>query len=337
MEPMRSLSPEFIARHYSNGPSKVRARFEVYGLERPFFDIEGHSLDTLHQMGRLAGEETVADIGTADAQLPERMVMEYGHRGEVHAVEPQREQHPDFSNLSFSLQDWQQMKTLAEENNMDFAAIKRAYAEHKIPNLRLFDSIQIHQGAAQDLGMLADGSIDLMFYMFMLYHIDPSERQKVYEEMRRISNAQTIGIIATSGAGNKSNHRTQEERVASYTGTLPPPHMNSGFTSEIARTELAEEFNYVYEHHHTGSAAVQTLRDLKVYINSIRSLHDLFTPVPDIDLFEQGLVEVERDIIGAWLLRGGYYDVIERSVFFVSKKPLIIPRGSGFAPIIPSR
>lgn len=204
-------------------------------------------------------------------------------------------------------------------------ALESELRKHGLQLPEQTSKLEIIQGTTETLQTFPESSIDIITALYMLYHVPKNMRQIFYEDVIRTLRSSGVFCVSTSGDKNKSAHREVEESVAGELGIKPPPHMNSGFTTEIAMLELLYFLDYGYKvFHKTISSEIPYNIDTgintllgRVTIESQLSLADQYSPPQDSsdDKFAQSVVnELARRIA-----KGNYVEHIERANFVIFK------------------
>jgi SAM-dependent methyltransferase len=333
--PNREIDPQVIDRNYENS-ANVRARFALYDFAenqgKPVEDIAEFAVNTLRAIGKLPVEAAVLDVGTADARLLDYLRFELGHEGPLYGVDPNTKQFKNHGKDKLSPGDWQAVfkRGLNSELNQD--AIRYLVDNDLVKVWTPPENIELKYGRAHDLSQLKDDSFDASFAMFMLYHVPKSQRPQAIQELIRVTKPEGVNCVATSGRGNKINHRLFEKGIAEELGITPPPPMNAGFTSEKAAEELPEHYEHVYRYDQNNPIVINdSERRVGAYVASIRSLRDQFEPVPPAELFEAALQKVVQPVIKKVIDKTGVFeDRAHRTIFFGSQAELELPAELGF-------
>ena len=324
------VDPEIIDRNYADNAANVRARFKVYELADPYVNINKKALDTLVNLGKLLTDSSVMDIGTADANLLELLRFMYGHLGPFVGMDPNVNQFPNPEHLRFTKEDWEGFVEPTEELSDDIDVPETIQVVKASP-VHLADNASLVKGRAHELGAFDNDSMDVLFAMFMLYHVPDELREQAFHEFKRVLKPSGVFVEATSGVDNKPAHRDFEEALAVELGIKPPQHMNTGFTSEKAAIEIPTYFDHLYIFNQSARIIVNNRRKLSIYLQSIRSLRDQFDPVPAEAEFEEALIaRILPIIINSMREQGHFKDEVRRSLGFGTNEPLNIPEEEGF-------
>ncbi|MEO7364138.1 MAG: class I SAM-dependent methyltransferase [Candidatus Saccharimonadales bacterium] len=329
---MTELTPEelnrnTIDRNYAETSSNVRARFEVYKHAVPYVGIERYAVDVLSSLGAFAIGDTVMDVGTADGSLHLLLRDQFGHKGAFIGLDPNSKQFEHLLQpfLPMSKAEWEAVKSGPKPVAFSAKSLLALHAGRPFIIFKESENLSLHEGRAHDLSQAEDKTINVLFAMFMLYHLPQQERQKAYAEFRRVLRPEGVLVCATSGKNNKFQHRRLESEVASYLGIQPPSVMNASFTTESSGSELAADFEHVYEHSQHALFSSNTREKIEVYLASLRSLRDQFEPIPESQDFETALIEKVLPQLTAEDQYGSTFtDTVHRSIFFASSHPLQI-------------
>jgi ubiquinone/menaquinone biosynthesis C-methylase UbiE len=295
----------------------VRARFELYDFAIPYIDIETEAIAALN----LEGRETVVDIGAADGSLLHHLRSRYHHKGRLIGVEPNITQ-LETSRLEEPL-----------EKSIVLNSLRKAAARLSTNDLRPgFDEklaayisshsksdINFEVGDANNIPLEKD-TADILFAMFMLYHVPEHKQPAAIEEFKRVLRPDGIFVMATSGEDNKPQHRLLENKIADYLGVIAPERMNSSFTTEKAATEIPKHFKHTYIFKQETPMLISDSDRLEKYLDSIWSLRDQFRPVPSIEEFQNGIAKAAIPYILRSIKpnNGVFSDHISRSVIIAS-------------------
>lgn len=77
---------------------------------------------------------------------------------------------------------------------------------------------------------------------------------------------------------------------------------------------MPKHFKYVYTREQHDTMVIKTDAEVEMYINSLRTLRKLFSPVPPDDDYEMELETVRRTIKEVIDRDGAFCDIISRSV-----------------------
>lgn len=304
-----------LQRHYDlddHHAWKVRARFEVYNYAEPHVDFEELVVNSLELAGTT---KNIVDVGAADASYLYRLWLEFGIRGNLVGIEPHTSQFEHIEKMD-SLDMVGLIKKALDalypyENNFGESA-KIDAITNNVPNIQLFSD------RATDLAHVKDSFADLVFAMFMLYHLNEAERVQAYDEFKRVLKPDGIFVLATSGDENKSQHRLLEKLIAVKLGgnTEAPLPMNAGFTSEKAKREILQHFHRAYILEQRSPILINSEEGVDTYKLSLLSLRDQFNPVPDVSTFTAAM----NNILNLYLVQhaGHIVDLACRSVVIAS-------------------
>ncbi len=309
-----------IDRNYLSADNIV-ARREGYTFGKPSVDMELLVVDSL---GLRGSDKQLVDIGAADANFLYRLRWEFDHKGPLIGIEPNSKQHemhsqwkriPEIDLVKRALDSYYGASSTEAE------LLKESYIGDNPSGIELFE------GRAHQLQKLESDSTDVLFSMFMLYHLSEEERALAFQEFKRVLKRDGgVFVMATSGNENKEKHRVFEKAMAevmtqlSGTEFKAPKPMNAGFTTEKAVVEVPKHFKHVYSYVHRGQMEIGgSLESVKAYYKSLWSLQDQFEPVPSEAVFEQAVRAVVDPVISAALQKDGLFsDTIRRSVIIAS-------------------
>jgi ubiquinone/menaquinone biosynthesis C-methylase UbiE len=315
--------PEDIDRNYARSAANVRARFEVYKYAADPLDVEEKALDSLELIGKLSTHSTVMDVGTADAALLDILRINHGHEGPFWGIDPNTNQFINYDRFDFKEEDWAQLEQAKKTPPIDLEALKKIQAESRAEFRPFLNNVRLLEGRAQDLGTFEDDSVDVLFAMFMLYHLPRPERNLAFQGFRRVLRPPGVFVVATSGQYNKKEHREFERLIAEELGIQPPAPMNAGFTTEKAQEEVPKFFRHFYLLDHQSEIQLEREGAVWSYISSLKSLRDQFKPVPEVLYFEEAIKRIVIPSIAKQRQSKGYFtDYAHRSLGFGSDEPL---------------
>jgi ubiquinone/menaquinone biosynthesis C-methylase UbiE len=317
------ISVEDINRNYAESSANVRARFEVYSYAYPYIELEDKAISTLRNLGKLPLGATVLDVGTADAALHERLVIEHGHEGEFWGIDPNTKQFAMLTNLIFSPEDWLSQKQSKRELPIDLDQMARMQEQGQQYITHMIGNLILREGRAENLDFIKDNSVDALFAMFMLYHLSSPARQRAFTEFTRVTKEDGVVIVATSGSDNKQMHRLLEQAIAGLLNIQAPQPMNTGFTTEKAKEELPTHFNHVYMFNQKSEIQIRDNHGIEVYLRSLRSLRDQFKPIPSEDDYNNALNEIIMPVLREHIHENGVFiDKAHRTIALCTSKPL---------------
>jgi len=197
--------PDSVQEQYDT-VHDLYARRAFYNNAVPPIDFVGVVADQL----KLRGDETILDVGAADARVQRGLHKRFGHFGRMIGL--------DINPLLF------------------------AGAIHDVeqPNYPL----ELVVGEAQHLS-IADSSVDVVLALFLLYHVPNPEN--ALREFTRVLRPDGQLLVATSNQGNKPRHRELEAQLANHFKTTRPPLFAAPFDDKVARTVLPQFFDEVQE------------------------------------------------------------------------------------------
>lgn len=305
-----------IDRNYLTSEN-VRSRFGVYEFEEPYTDLEKLAVDSLELTN---STKDLVDIGAADGDFLYRLRWEFNLQGKLTGVEPNSSQYDLHAT-------WKEPT--------DIGLIKRTldnyYVEPSSSHEVLTEAsyladnpcqIELLEGRAHDLSKLDSKSADVLFAMFMLYHLTEEQRPMAMQEFKRVLKPDGTFVMATSGVGNKPKHRVFEEKIADALGNnvKAPKPMNAGFVTEKAVAEVPKYFKHVYLYNHAAHIVIgRTGKSLGAYYNSLRSHRDQFEPVPTEEEFNNAVrTVVDKPMLSDLSKHGGFRDAVARAVLVAS-------------------
>lgn len=312
---MDSVQPEMapqeiIDANYGDSHN-VDARFVLYGFAERNFDI----IKAIHDGSHTTTDMVVVDVGTSSGALPEEFGRRFRHIGPLIGIDRNigqfTEPPPHFDELL--------QKALGKF--VSRAAMEEFYTDDTLPNLHL------EYGDITDMHF-NDSSVDRLIAAFMMYHLTEEQQVLAFQNIKRVLKPEGVFVLTTSGDSNKNVHRLFEEEIAAALDVHPPAHMNSGFTTEKALLTLPEYFKHVFVLRQEDAMIVDSDIKIEAYINSIDSLYELFSPVPNRSLFSKKLAEIRRKISFDVKYRGEFRDHISRSVFVATDDDSFVPLDS---------
>ena len=183
-----------------------------------------------------------------------------------------------------------------------------------------------------------DDAFDRVCALFMLYHVE--DPRITIEDAIRILKPMGSMAVATSGAGNKPQHRRHETMIAAALGADMPVRYSNTFTTTEAEVLLPQLFNQVERRIQQNSEVVMTKDQwvntikglngaLEAYIFSQQSmsknyriLDDTETKWESSDLVEPIETVVLPDIRRQMEEHGAFVETIERSLYICSDPKL---------------
>lgn len=320
---MSSGGPEnFFSSQYMNGPEKVQARFELYKFGRPYLDIEDKVINSL----QIIGDESWCDVGTSTGSFLQKIRM-YGHIGELSGVEPNTMQY-NYASIWEPLDEDPVRERLQRNMGNYLGSLVINKISNKISNAIPRD-ISLLSGHANKIP-LENNSQNILSEMFMFYHIPEYKQQGAIDEIKRVLKPDGLFVLATSGIDNKFRHRMLEQKIADSmeNKVIAPKLMNDGFSTEKAQLVLPQNFKYNKIYFNETDMVIDSSYRLKKYLNSLRSLHDQFSPIPSTSDFEEVLnYEIAPEIIYEIEKNGEFVDKIRRSIIISSDKPFNLNGG----------
>lgn len=326
-----------LGRNYEK-PLPRELRWEYYFLNPHNVIIEDKVIDLLHDLEILpVSEGPVVEIGPAAGDLLADLVFRELASYAI-GIDPNDRQFkkPDEYRLKRDAYDMMPEEIITylqkSQSNGNFMEINKEGLEVQLKQLQtdfLSKRMQLIKGSGEDLKQyVKDGSVKLLFALFVLYHFTTEQRQTAYSEFSRVLAKDGMGIIATSGnefdgTGNKDKLRDLEKFVAEFYGIDPPQPMNAGYTAKQARAELTEAFRYVYVFEHSGEVVIENEEQLDIYFNSLRSLANQFEP----ELAEDKLNEIIEGALKPMVLnevdtKGCYTDSVRRDIYVFSNQAI---------------
>jgi len=314
-------------------PDNVGARFWVYE-EADLRQLEEIEADAL---GLANSEKRLVDVGAGQGLFLGLVGIALNHQGSRIGIEPNpiigwAGRHRGVSRGLVS----DMAESMPDGLDPD-RLIAEAFKKHGInanpDDLTLFceidqESFEMKEGTATKIP-LNDNSADVLTANMMMYHLDPKERKKAFNEFKRVLTPEGTFAMTTSGRHNKRWHRFFEREIAIYLKIQEPAPMNERFYSEKAGAELLDHFDHVAFFDQPGSIAINSWWRTRVYLNSLRSLRDQFEGPPSERVFEKALWRVVVPMIYYKIGKGDpYVDQTERSIFIASNSSKFkIPKG----------
>lgn len=254
----------------------VKDRFNVYKWAENPIDMYDEAFRRL----TLGGSETVVDVGCNNGENLRKLQLERKHQGSLIGVD-----------INPSVLDEATLIAQAEKAQIDFKP-----------------------GDAASLS-LEDDSADVLYAMFMLYHVNTPEAGLA--EFKRVVKAGGKIAIATSGPLNKAKHRQTEQDMALYLGMDPPPIFSEPFNSVVAKEMLPEFFDHYDVVPHISRLIIKPGRRLQDYIRSLGSMRKSFHPRLESDKEWQAAVNAVLMPMVALEMRDNnfYSDPVERYLY----------------------
>lgn len=299
---------ESVARNYAESAQHVRTRWELYKYADNFEDFEKLAVRALH----LGAGDTMVDVGTADGKfLYDIAIMGAAHDISLHGVELSEAQ------LTHSAY-W------APVQDDVYMPVQELYGHHDL-------RVTLRQGTATDLSYYQNDSVAAVSAMFMLYHLDATDRQAALDEFARILRPDGRLVIATSGISNKIVHRDIERTVAQLLSAHgnhvdAPRVMNQDFVSELLEEQFTP-FKYVYAFEYLDHITINDAYTFFSYVGSLASMYDQFRPVPDRQLFNQALKIATRDMYEKMYTDQACIETVQRRLFICAQQPQDVPEG----------
>lgn len=268
----------------------------------------------IHDGGRIEEGMTVIDAGTSSGAIPNQFAIEFLHKGPLVGFDRNPGQFtPTAQELHISeLVDQEIAKHLTDPTIMDTQV-----STWTRPVLEQADITNMPY---------ADDLADRVICSMMMYHLTPVEQEMAFAEVKRVLKQDGVFVLTTSGDNNKYIHRQFEEIIArAFKDTTPPPHMNSGFTTEKAKVIMPQHFKHVYMLEQHDVMVIDTDAKVEMYINSLRTLRELFSPVPSEDDYEIELDTIKRTINEIRVRDGKFCDIISRSIFVATDDDSFVP------------
>ena len=262
---------------YDNGSEGLRARWDYYQLsERP---VDFHDL-AIEKTVKNASN-TILDVGCGTGILLAKLRENHAHIGPLVGIDPNR--------------------------GMFCSTIN---AERENPQTVALDFLET---SAERLP-IATASVDNVFSMFMLYHVQ--NVGYALSEMARVTKPDGSIAIATSGDGNKSQHRKFEAAIASYSGVLPPRPFSAHFDNDVANLTLPLFFKEVEKADPQICDAIITAETLPIYLASLASMREDYIPKISTEEWLRAVNAVVIPPIMADIEKNGCFrDTIERYLY----------------------
>lgn len=287
--------------NYEQSARNVRTRWELYRYADNYVNIEKTALAALN----IPPAGSILDIGTADGKFLHDIAHEYGRTDvSLHGIE---------------------LKSIQLDRSEYWERQRHDYFVTKGDGQKIEG--HLYSGNGADLTNIKDEAFDAVSAMFMLYHLDATDRQKMLNECMRILKPSGRLVIATSGVNNKKLHRMHEQMIARYmsqtdTGKFEAPRpMNNDFVSETASLEV-KQFNSVFDFEYHDHITLSSPETIKAYKQSLRSMYDQFHPRPPRALFERAVDALVRDIEHAAFDGKPYQETIQRQLLVCSKSTI---------------
>lgn len=318
-----------IAANYALGArDSVRARFKLYEFGRPAEDMDRKAIETIAALGKLASENSVLDVGASDGQLLNMLRIEYGHKGALVGIDPspvQFQEHRRYSELLLRYQDWSFAASHVKNKGSDVetsnvgvlhaSGIAKPYIPEK--------GIELREGYAEDLDSITADSVDDLFAMFVLYHLNKERRMMAFDNFKRVLRHGGVLTLATSDIDNKRRHRELESEIADYLGISPPKLMNSDFTTPKMLTEVSDHFRHLYTYDYRAPMVIHSTYRAWAYRLSLHSLRNQFYPEPSSEAFEDAVQAKVYPLIRKDIhTKGAFLDNIHRTLAIASQVEL---------------
>jgi SAM-dependent methyltransferase len=233
--------------------ANLAARQSIYKFQHPLVDLPAVVLD----LARLAGTETVADIGCGNGRYPAELARR-GHGGQVLGVD-----------LSTGM--------LAAAR----AAAAAAQVGAAAAGLAAASPVGLAAGDAAALP-LADGTADVTLAMHMLYHA--ADRPAVARELRRITRSGGLVLVVLNGADHLRELRDLVGPAAREVGLTAGatdaelPGSGLGMDLDAGAELLSGIFGSVERHDFPGDLVVPGPELVLNYVRSMRLTQSLADP-----------------------------------------------------------
>jgi hypothetical protein len=332
-------------QHYNDplGSEKVEQRRAVYDCLRPGEHPVNFERE-LRAAAVHAGLDAGASIVDVGCSFPWFLLswQGSGHTGRLVGIEPNTAQ---FNGLPYWEPKDGQHDPKSLLDGMPPDALELFFSQIEVENDAL-PGIHLFKSDANFIPATS-GSVDLLSFMFSFYHVRKDRQLPAIIEARRVlrkdtSRQDALGrvsgmfALATSGNQNKRGIRENEIRIAAMLSELygeevtPPEPLNSGFTTEDARTVLPPSFRYVYEYLHETEMFIDSDDDVAVVIKAYKTLRDKYRKTsgefPDKLTFSLVLREcVELEMFERIDKGSETVDHISQSLFLASDRELDLP------------
>lgn len=268
---------------YQGPPLQITRRWEPYKYTEIGLDVHKISIDKV----RLAGHETILDVGCADGRLLKELLVQRQHSGRLIGIDP----------------------------NIGQAGIFELMLDKEVKN-----PVEFYEGTVQNI-KLEDNTADHTFFHFAMYHVPPEEQTLAVNELKRVTKPGGKIVISTSSEANKPRHRKFEAVLGRFFGSDPPRRMNEWFTSEIAYEFIPRCFAD-FEHTIIRDQMVFDANTYPVYLESLLTMNTEFEPPISGPIFERALNEVIKpQILKKIASDGQFTDNIARDLWVCTNSP----------------
>lgn len=319
--------------HYNTvrGPEKIEARQQVYwlahemaesGQDQDRIDLELEAVIALQHAG-LPSDGTIVDIGCSLPNFLQLWKLN-NHRGTLIGIEPNIKQID-------SMPYWQPAQIVEDGKGFTFKT-----SETGTSTREGFEGIEVYEAWASALPV-PSGSADAATMMLMMYHVPKALQSDALGEAKRILNKESgIFGLTTRANDNKRWLRTQEQAIGDELSKIrgeqiiPPPPVNSGFTSEDAAAVLPDFYKHVYTYDHTAEIRIDNSQAVTIVERAIWSLLDKYVDrsgqPPNEEQFDTAINKVlGKEFLAVCAGRLVLTDLFNESLFIAADRELDLP------------
>lgn len=318
-KPKHSLGAEEIVRtqykdEYGtfNLPLMLRRDAERYAATS--YDMQSDVIKRL----ALKGEETVVDVGCANAEVLHKIRQQYRHKGMLIGIDIDENLFTDPLEeliVKDTFEHFQSNNIQETSKNVgdkdEQSEVKKSKEEEVIDS-----NIYYVVGNAEQLPLKED-SVDRLLALFMLYHV-PNVEQALSEFQRVVQPGGNIAIT-TSSKWNKQRRHYFQKRIAEYLqpfGVSPPERFTKHFDTDIADQLLPLYFPSVEKGQYIDKLIIKDNEAVEAYINGLHSLKNSFYPPPIASQWQEAIEkcvrpEIEQEIEA----RGQFIDNLQQNFY----------------------
>lgn len=296
-----------------NLPLMLRRDAERYAATS--YDMQSYVIERL----ALKGNETVVDIGCANAEVLHKIRRQYQHQGVLIGIDI------DENLFTDSLEELVNQDSRQQTQSPQTQEVS---TDHASPEQQQFKTKESSQDEATGSGIyylvgnaeqlpLKEDSADKLLALFMLYHV-PNVEQALSEFQRVVQPGGDV-VITTSSKWNKQRRHYFQQRIAEYlqpSGISPPDRFTKHFDTDIADQLLPQYFSGGEKGQYIDKLIIEDEEAVEAYINGLHSLKNSFCPPPAASQWQEAIEacvrpEIEQEIEA----RGQFVDNLQQNFY----------------------